>query len=91
MKAAIFIWVFVMAVMYYGIFIMKTGKQKAQPANVEYFKQGDTLLPDYVCTDTMIVIDASGLNKALAYIEQDFTKGSDSDYDSIIHTYCIKK
>lgn len=86
------LWLFIMIVMYYGVFVMKHKGQPAAittPVNVEYFKAGDTLYPDYACPDTLIVTDAAGLNKAMAYLEQDFTKGSDSDIDSTIHIYCI--
>ncbi len=62
-----------------------------KPVPIEYFKQGDTLLPDMACCDTIIVMDAPGLNKAMGYIEQDSTKGSDSDYDSTFHIYCKVK
>lgn len=44
---------------------------------VEYFKPGDILLPDYACIDTLIVIDAAGLNKAIAPIEQGLQDATD--------------
>lgn len=59
--------------------------------DVEYFKQGQILLPDYACPDTLIVKDAAGLNKAFAYVEQDISWGSDADIDSLIHIYCVIK
>lgn len=58
------------------------------PVSVEYFKQGQILFPDYACPDTLIVRDAVGLNKAMAYVEQDIDWGSDADCDSLIHVYC---
>lgn len=61
---------------------------KKEPVYVEYFKQGQILFPDYACPDTLIVRDATGLNKAMAYVEQDISWGSDADCDSLIHGYC---
>lgn len=58
-------------------------------ATVKYFNNGDTLLPDYAISDTLIVKNADGLNKACAEFEQDTSKGSDEDYDSLFHVYCI--
>ena len=58
------------------------------PVYVEYYKQGEILYPDYACPDTMIVIDAVGLNTAFGYVEQDISWGSDADIDSLIHIYC---
>jgi hypothetical protein len=68
-------------------------RQDKQPVYVEYFKQGQILLPDYVCPDTMIVIDAIGLNKAMGLIEQGFTGQDfgDAQYDSLFHQYCTVK
>ena len=61
------------------------------PVNVEYFKKGDVLLPDYACSDTMIVVDAIGLNKDIALIEQGIIESSDSEIDSTFHLYCSVK
>lgn len=79
--AAIFL-----AVIVFSILSCK-GENK-EPVYVEYFKNGQVLLPDYACPDTLIVIDAIGLNKAMAYVEQDIYWGSDADCDSLIHIYC---
>lgn len=65
-------------------------QKEKQTVSVEYFKNGQILYPDYVCPDTLIVIDAKGLNKAMAYVEQDISWGSDADCDSLIHQYAIK-
>lgn len=54
---------------------------------IDYFKSGDTLLPSYVCPDTLIVIDASGLNRAWALQEQGICDYSEYQLDSIYHTY----
>jgi len=58
-----------------------------EPVNVEYFKDGQILLPDYACPDTLIVVDAAGLNKAMAFVEQQIYWGTDADCDSLIHCY----
>lgn len=64
---------------------------KPGPVSVEYFKQGDTLLPDYACPDTLIVIDAAGLNKAIAPIEQGFEDATDGNIAAVMYQYCIIK
>lgn len=65
-------------------------KQNSNIVYVDYFKNGDTLFPDYACIDTLIVYDAIGLNKAIAFIEQDTTGEIGGDYyiDSTFHEYC---
>jgi len=67
------------------------GWNDPKPAPVKYFTQGQILLPDYACNDTLIVRDAAGLNKAFAPIEQGITGHDygDSDYDSLFHSYCL--
>lgn len=64
-----------------------------KPIYVEYFKKGQILLPDYTCPDTMIVRDHTGLNKALAYLEQtnSLLVETDDEIDSLFHQYCIIK
>lgn len=57
--------------------------------SVEYFKDGQILLPDYACPDTLIVMDAETLNRNFAYVEQDISWGSDADCDSLLH--CLNK
>jgi len=88
------LWFFIMSLMYYGIFIMGKKSQPAAittPVKVEYFKAGDTLLPDYVCPDTLIVRDADGLNKGMALVEQGYIDATDYQIDSILHTHCAIK
>ena len=65
-------------------------KPVKQTVSLEYFKQGQILLPDYACTDTLVVIDADGLNKAFAPIEQGIAGDNfgDMQYDSLFHVYC---
>ena len=73
-----------LAIMYVDITRVK------EPVSVEYFKQGQILLPDMVCSDTLIVVDAIGLNKAFAPIEQGISGNDygDMQYDSLFHQYC---
>ncbi len=56
-----------------------------KPVSVDYFKDGQILLPDYACPDTLIVIDAESLNANFAYYEQKKDWGSDADIDSLLH------
>lgn len=70
------------------IWVFVTGKHEPkvkQLVYVEYVKQGEIILPDYVCSDTLIVMDAETLNRNLAYYEQDISWGSDCDIDSLLH------
>ena len=73
----------------YAIITNKPPVKEKQPVYVEYFTQGQILYPDYACPDTLIVRDAAGLNKAMAYVEQDISWGSDADCDSLIHCYAV--
>lgn len=59
--------------------------------NATEFKTGDILLPDYACSDTLIVQDATGLNKDIALIEQGIIDATDSVIDSTLHIYCTVK
>lgn len=60
-------------------------KEHRKPVDVPYFKDGQVLLPDYACPDTLIVMDAETLNKNFAYYEQDIGWGTDADIDSLLH------
>ena len=66
-----------------------------EPVYVEYFKQGQILMPDIVCADTLIVTNADGLNKAMGLIEQGIQAQTndfgDYQYDSTFHQYCTIK
>ena len=64
------------------------GKSKNVPVYVEYFKVGDTLPPDMVCPDTLIVVDVVGLNKGWGLMEQGFVDYTDYQIDSVLHTNC---
>lgn len=56
-----------------------------EPVKVEYFINGQILLPDYACPDTLIVLDAETLNRNFAFVEQNISWGSDADIDSLLH------
>lgn len=62
-------------------------REEVKPVYVEYFKNGQVLLPDYAVSDTLIVVDAEGLNKAMAMEEQGINDYGDSEIDSIFHHY----
>lgn len=66
-------------------------KGHAVDLSIEYFKQGDILYPDYAVPDTLIVIDAAGLNKAIAPIEQGFEDATDGNIAAVMYKYCIIK
>lgn len=70
-----------------GSMVSCNKKVDKQPVSIEYFKDGQILLPDYACSDTLIVFDAAGLNKAMGYVEQQIDWGTDADCDSLIHCY----
>lgn len=63
-------------------------KGHTKPVSVEYYKQGDTLFPSYACADTLIVVDAKGLNKDWGFIEQSFINVGDEGIDSVLHEHC---
>lgn len=56
---------------------------------VPYFNKCQILEPDYVCSDTLMVIDHKGLNHAMAYYEQGHLDIGDYGLDSIMHTFCV--
>lgn len=89
LKFAIPLWAFIMAIMYYGVFVMITDPKAKQPVQVQYFNNGDTLFPDMVCPDTLIVTDADGLNKDHALVEQGFIDATDDQIDSVYHLHTI--
>ena len=57
------------------------------------YHNGQILLPDYACTDTLIVTDASGLNLLMDSIKNCYHDEieTDGDYDSAFNTHCIVK
>lgn len=59
-------------------------KQQQEVINIRHFKNGDVL-------DTLIVVNATGLNEAMAPYEQGITDYSPAQIDSIFNTYCKHK
>lgn len=76
--------------MFITLGIVTNKRPEKKPVAVEYFKQGQILLPDQSCPDTLIVMDAAGLNKAFAPIEQGISGQDfgDTDYDNLFHQFC---
>lgn len=66
----------------------KLSAEARQPAQVEYFKTGDILPPDMVCSDTLVVVDAAGLNVGFGLVEQGVIDATDYQIDSIFHVHC---
>lgn len=66
---------------------VKQGQKQIKTVYVQYFNNGDTLHPDYVCPDTLIIFDAVGLNNGWALIEQGYIDPTDYDIDSLMHTH----
>lgn len=52
-----------------------------------WYHNGEVLLPDYVHSDTLIVTDATFLNKWL--ICNEYNVGGDGDIDDLLHKGCI--
>lgn len=61
---------------------------KKTPVYIEYFKNGQIIPPDGLCEDSLIVIDAVSLNKAVSGYEQGFYMCGDDELDSVFHKYC---
>ena len=70
------------------IFSFASCENKKEPVNVEYYKAGDILYPSYACPDTLIVVNAIGLNKGMGLIEQGIIDATDWDIDSVLHSNC---
>jgi len=49
------------------------------------FVMWEIILPDYAHSDTLVVIDPDGLNRAV-----DSCDGSDGDINIVLHQYCKK-
>lgn len=69
----------------------KQSRLDKKPVYVQYFKLGEVLLPDYAITDTLIVIDAIGLNKAVGLFEQGIIEGTDRNIVDVFYKFCIVK
>lgn len=65
--------------------IINKGKQ---PVHVEYFKAGDILEPDYAIPERLIVVDATGLNKDMALIEQGIIEATDGEIAAVFYKHC---
>jgi hypothetical protein len=59
-------------------------KEPVYKPNRADFRHGEILLPDYACSDTLIVINAERLNHEINECD-----GGDGDIDSILHRNCI--
>lgn len=59
-----------------------------QPVYVAYFNAGDTLLQDMAIPDTLIVIDAIGLNKDMGKIEQGIIEATDQEIATVFYNHC---
>ena len=79
------------SLVYAGCFVKANEFPSQKPVYVEYFKPGQVILPDYACSDTLIVKDAEGLNIAMGYIEQGIIDATDDCIDSTFHCYCTIK
>ena len=79
-------------IMFWGISEV-TGHNTNQPVDVEYYKAGDVIEPQYnhVISDVLIVTDPEGLNKAIAYEEQGIKDMSEKELRDIFYQYCSIK
>lgn len=76
------LWAFIMGLMYIGIFVID--KDKGQLGT---FTNGEILLPDYAHIDTLIVVNATALNKIFdVELPEPATDGEISD---VLHKYCV--
>lgn len=56
--------------------------------DVNSFHVGDTLLPDYAHSDTLVVVDADSLNYLFDGVDATILPTTDSEIDSVLHLYC---
>ena len=65
-----------------------------QPIKFDYpdtsaYKTGEIIAPDYANSDSLIVIDGEGLNKAIdSLLHSD--GGGDLDINNVLHQYAVK-
>jgi len=71
---------------YYPLEEMVLEQQK--PVNVEYFKNGQILVPDMVIKDSLIVMDAAALNYDMGRIEQGLIEATDGEISAIFYKHC---
>ena len=76
---------FIALVVYCGC---KDSQPVKQPVKVEYFKAGDILEPDYAIPERLIVVDAAGLNKDVALIEQGMIEATDGEIAAVFYKHC---
>ena len=67
------------------LFFKPPGKQTIFKQDRANFRNGEVLLPDYVLSDTVVVIDADGLNYAIDSTDV----GTDGEIDSVLDLYTI--
>ena len=60
----------------------------AQPENVEYFKNGQIITPDYAIPETLIVINAAALNYDMGRIEQGLIEATDGEISTVFYKHC---
>ena len=60
----------------------------AQPENVEYFKNGQIINPDYAIPETLIVINAAALNYDMGRIEQGLIEATDGEISTVFYKHC---
>lgn len=60
----------------------------AQPENVEYFKNGQIIYPDYAIPETLIVINAAALNYDMGRIEQGLIEATDGEISTVFYKHC---
>lgn len=67
-----------------GYLVYLYDKQQQDVINIRHFMNGDIL-------DSLIVVDAIGLNEAMAPYEQGLTEYTTAQIDSIFNKYCKHK
>lgn len=68
-------------------YIERNKQEKIPVARPEHFQNAQVLLPDYAHTDTLIVIDAQGLNAAIETLQP----RTDGEISDLLYTYCKTK
>lgn len=71
-----------MSVIYAGCYVQDNEVSHTYETDDTSFKNGEILLPDYVHTDTLIVVDAKFLNECM----QNYDIASDGDINDVLRT-----
>lgn len=72
-----------------GALLSECSNKKCPPiVKVQYFKNGDTLYPNAICDQTMVVTNAAKLNDDMALIEQGYWDADEVSIDSLYHANC---